>query len=179
MSQKYHLTLGEVREEIGEVRDLIERTKAAGLPEAESLESLKSTMNEAVGTWQRFTDAAADALAAGEEITAYRLLSVVAPSADKLAALALGAAVAPRLDVVVKEIQAAAKKRDDGRLRMLPDEKAVRLLELRRRLYSLELVEEQLTDATGEKRRPFVNGAAALLFPHDIAEAHGLLMEAQ
>ena len=179
MSQKYHMILGEVREEIEEVRDLMERTKAAGLPEAESLESLKATLTDAVSTWQRFTDTAADALAAGEEITTYRLLSVVAPSAEKLAALALGAAVAPRLDAVVKEITAAAKKRDDGRLRLLPDEKAVRLLELRRRLYSLELVEEQLTEATGEKRRPCVNGAAALQIPADVAEAHGLLMEAQ
>nr|MBL8410719.1 hypothetical protein [Dechloromonas sp.] len=179
MSQKPILTLGEIREEIDEVSEQIERTKAAGLPEAESLASLKATLSDASVTWQKFTGTAADALAAGEEITAYRLLSVVAPSADKLALLGLGAAVAPRLDAVIKEIQTEAKKRDDGRLRLLPGEKAARLLELRRRLYSLEMAEAEITEATGEKRRANCNAAAVLGIPADVAEANKLLTEVE
>lgn len=179
MSQKYHLTLSELREEIEEVRQQITRTKNAGLPDAESLASLKSTLSDAAATWQKFVSTAASALAAGEEITAYRLLSVVAPSAENLAALALGAAVSPRLDAVLKEIQAEAKKRDDGRLRMTTDEKAARLLELRRHLYLLEQAEEQITSTTGEKRRANCNAAAVLGIPADVAEANKLFLEVE
>lgn len=179
MSSKYPLTLCELREEVEEVREQIEQVKQAGLPEAESLASLKATLTEAASTWKKFSDTAANALAAGEEITPYRLMALVAPSADKLAALALGAAITPRLDDFIKEIQAQAKKRSDGRLRMQQDEKAVRLLELRRELYRLELIEEQITGTTGEKRRATCNAAAVMGIPADVAEAHGLLTEVE
>ncbi len=174
-AKKPVLTLNEVREDVAEVLALIERTRGAGLPEAESLESLKATLTECCETWRKFVDAAAGAVAAGEAVTVHRLLSITAATPEKLGMLALGAAVAPRLDSVLKEVAAAAKKRDDGRLRLTADEKAARLLELRRELYRLELVEESGVEHTGAARRPDANGAAVLGVPADVAEAHGLL----
>ena len=172
-------TLPQVRKEIAATLAEIQRTKTAGLPEETSAASLSTALDEIAELWTRFVANAAAMLASGEPITRHRLVSVIAPSPEQLAALALGAAISSRKPEVIAEITAEAKMIGVDCLRLEPEERTARLRELRRKLYLAELAEEQIIAATGDPRRHAMNAAAVLGIPESVAGEFGLMTEVE
>jgi hypothetical protein len=165
--------LNTIRAKVADLTDEIRNVAAAIPPVDDRIDAVKRHLHKiASDANNRLIERAANVISHGHHI------SEVNPTRDIAGYNALGLAVlALGPDTLLGEAVKLAEEQDTGALRMTTSEKESRLLELRRKRYSLELLEAEI--APPSDIRATINGAAMLGIPVDVAEEAGFLGEAR
>jgi len=162
-------TLSKIRAEIREVKAEAVAVKNALRPVAEIEAGVRHVLSEMADANNRMVDMVSNMFSHGHPIA-----DLVSIPAGQLPKFALGMGVAAvGVDAIVKQAMEKAAGNDSGALRMSAAEQREQLEALERRLFDLELSEEE--NLNGEPRRLGCNPAAVLNIPVEIAAAAGLL----
>lgn len=171
-------SLADTRAQIADLQAKIAEVEAAPLP----LDMIEDAFRRSFGDLIASKNNVLARLASGFAHSTDRVLSPIpgAETPEAIAKLALALALDKTGDLLIQQARQQAEIDDltTCRTRLDPLEKAERLAELHAQLYTLELAEEAILNATtGTDRRPDANAGAVLCVPAEVAARHRYFAE--